>query len=320
MAVVKNLSGLQTAKTGMAPDQTHGVLDELARMWAAQYAQTEERARAIPELPLRASYTSMRCDRALGYAIAKVPYTNPPDITDQIRMWYGTIVHNAVDVALDTLGSWATELPVDLRPIGYAGSATGDLVIYRDEQPVAVFDFKTVGGFAFKQKATAYQGPPQGPSIDQILQPGLAALALGAPKFGVIMFSLEPVSKQQARNVGDQDIDRLWAQWTFDTADWEQDIRAEVARQMRVLQWVVERCQGRARAIENAVGLAPAYDDVNWTGTEFGADQFETAMRVHNEEWKRELVSHDELFAKVGAKLPVALQAERERLGARLRT
>ncbi len=241
MAVVKNLSGLQTAKTGMAPDQTHGVLDELARMWAAQYAQTEERARAIPELPLRASYTSMRCDRALGYAIAKVPYTNPPDITDQIRMWYGTIVHNAVDVALDTLGSWATELPVDLRPIGYAGSATGDLVIYRDEQPVAVFDFKTVGGFAFKQKATAYQGPPQGPSIDQILQPGLAALALGAPKFGVIMFSLEPVSKQQARNVGDQDIDRLWAQWTFDTADWEQDIRAEVARQMRVLQWVQER-------------------------------------------------------------------------------
>ena len=41
-------------------------------------------------------------------------------------------------------------------------------------------------------------------------------------------------------------------------------------------------------------------------------------MRVDRAQWQRELVSHDELFAKLGAKRPAALQAERERLGARL--
>jgi len=41
-------------------------------------------------------------------------------------------------------------------------------------------------------------------------------------------------------------------------------------------------------------------------------------MRVTKDEWLRELASHDELFAKLGAKRPPALQAEREQLGRRL--
>ena len=38
---------------------------------------------------------------------------------------------------------------------------------------------------------------------------------------------------------------------------------------MRVLQWVVERCRGRAHATESAVGLVPDYADLNWTGAAF---------------------------------------------------
>ena len=41
-------------------------------------------------------------------------------------------------------------------------------------------------------------------------------------------------------------------------------------------------------------------------------------MHVDRAQWQRELASHDELFAKLGAKRPAALQAERERLGKRL--
>jgi GTP-dependent phosphoenolpyruvate carboxykinase len=41
-------------------------------------------------------------------------------------------------------------------------------------------------------------------------------------------------------------------------------------------------------------------------------------MAVDRGEWQRELAAHDQLFAKVGAKRPAALVAERERLGARL--
>jgi len=87
---------------------------------------------------------------------------------------------------------------------------------------------------------------------------------------------------------------------------------------MRVLQWVVERCAGRAHAHETSTGLAPAYDDLNWTGAAFTAEQFADVMRLDRSQWQRELASHDELFAKLVAKRPAALQAERERLGARL--
>jgi phosphoenolpyruvate carboxykinase (GTP) len=87
---------------------------------------------------------------------------------------------------------------------------------------------------------------------------------------------------------------------------------------MRVLQWVVERCAGRAHAHETATGLAPGYDDLNWSGAAFTAEQFADVMRLDRSQWQRELASHDELFAKLGTKRPAALQAERERLGARL--
>ncbi len=47
---------------------------------------------------------------------------------------------------------------------------------------------------------------------------------------------------------------------------------------MRVLQWIVERCRGRARAVENSVGLVPDYADLNWTGTDFDAAHFAGVM------------------------------------------
>jgi len=87
---------------------------------------------------------------------------------------------------------------------------------------------------------------------------------------------------------------------------------------MRVLQWVVERCHGRGHAVETPLGLEPAYEDLNWTGLDFPKERFSQVMKVDYSLWRRELAAHDELFAKLGAKRPAALVTERERLGARL--
>ena len=87
---------------------------------------------------------------------------------------------------------------------------------------------------------------------------------------------------------------------------------------MRVLQWVVERCRGRAHAAETPVGLAPDYADLNWSDAPFDAARYASVMSLDRAQWARELASHDELFAKLGAKRPAALEAERVRLAARL--
>ncbi len=87
---------------------------------------------------------------------------------------------------------------------------------------------------------------------------------------------------------------------------------------MRVLQWIVERCRDRAKAKESAVGLVPDFGDLDWKRAAFDASRFAEVMQVDRAQWERELAEHDALFAKVGAKRPAALTAERDRLAERL--
>jgi phosphoenolpyruvate carboxykinase (GTP) len=85
---------------------------------------------------------------------------------------------------------------------------------------------------------------------------------------------------------------------------------------MRVLKWMVERCQGRAHAVETPLGWAPAYEDLDWTGLDrFSREQFATVTAIRHDEWQDELASHDELFGKLAPRLPRELALRREELG-----
>jgi phosphoenolpyruvate carboxykinase (GTP) len=84
---------------------------------------------------------------------------------------------------------------------------------------------------------------------------------------------------------------------------------------MRVLEWVVERAGGGRDAAENPLGYAPRYPDLNWKGLEsFGESQFQEIIAVDRGEWRKELLSHDELFAQLGDKMLAELNAERQKL------
>lgn len=73
---------------------------------------------------------------------------------------------------------------------------------------------------------------------------------------------------------------------------------------MRVLKWIVERVNGTASAIESPVGWVPRYRDIDWTGLDFTRLQYMEIMEVDREAWKAELLSHEELFARMYDKLP----------------
>ncbi len=90
------------------------------------------------------------------------------------------------------------------------------------------------------------------------------------------------------------------------------------SQNMRVLKWIVERCQGRAAAHETALGLQPAYDDLDWNGLSFTPEQFDGVMRFDRAMWTRELGAHDELFAKLGPTTPPQLREARRTLAAKL--
>lgn len=73
---------------------------------------------------------------------------------------------------------------------------------------------------------------------------------------------------------------------------------------IRVLQWIVNRVHGGAGAVESPLGWMPRYQDINWDGLDFSAEDFEKIMTVDREPMKQELFGHEELFEKMYDKLP----------------
>jgi phosphoenolpyruvate carboxykinase (GTP) len=87
---------------------------------------------------------------------------------------------------------------------------------------------------------------------------------------------------------------------------------------MRVLKWIVDRCQGRARARETPIGWMPRYEDIDWTGLDFPRETFETLTNVDRVAWRAEILGHEELFVDLHAHLPKEMIFERELLICRL--
>jgi phosphoenolpyruvate carboxykinase (GTP) len=88
---------------------------------------------------------------------------------------------------------------------------------------------------------------------------------------------------------------------------------------MRVLQWIFERSLGRAGGIESPLGVMPRFEDLSWAGLEsLSASQYAELERVDPVAWKDELGSHDQLFRKLGSRLPPALEARRGRMHEKL--
>ncbi|HEX6296398.1 MAG TPA: phosphoenolpyruvate carboxykinase (GTP) [Burkholderiales bacterium] len=84
---------------------------------------------------------------------------------------------------------------------------------------------------------------------------------------------------------------------------------------MRVLRWIVERCQGHANGVETPLGIMPRFEDLDWTGLErISAAQYAELTRIDPADWKDELHSHDELFGKLGSHLPAPLETRRGRM------
>jgi phosphoenolpyruvate carboxykinase (GTP) len=89
---------------------------------------------------------------------------------------------------------------------------------------------------------------------------------------------------------------------------------------MRILEWIMERSAGRRKAVENPLGYAPRYRDMNWKGMEsFSKQQFDDITAVDRGDWQKELQSHDEFFATLGEKMPAGLKTQRKKLEAALR-
>jgi len=88
---------------------------------------------------------------------------------------------------------------------------------------------------------------------------------------------------------------------------------------MRVLKWIVDRCNGRANAVETPLGWVPYAKDFDLNGLpNYSPDKFDRVQTINYDDWRRELLQQDELFMKIYSHLPKELIFQRELLVARL--
>jgi phosphoenolpyruvate carboxykinase (GTP) len=84
---------------------------------------------------------------------------------------------------------------------------------------------------------------------------------------------------------------------------------------MRVLKWIVERCEGKAGAADTPIGRMPRFEDLEWQGLDkVGKEMFSKLTQVDAKLWQDELKDHDELFGKLQSRLPQELRAKRDEL------
>ena len=88
---------------------------------------------------------------------------------------------------------------------------------------------------------------------------------------------------------------------------------------MRVLDWIIDRCEGTVDAVETAIGYEPKPEDINVEGLEgFTAETIADLLTVDNALWLEETKGIEEFYARFGDRLPAELRAELEALKARL--
>ncbi|HYL17986.1 MAG TPA: phosphoenolpyruvate carboxykinase (GTP) [Burkholderiales bacterium] len=84
---------------------------------------------------------------------------------------------------------------------------------------------------------------------------------------------------------------------------------------MRVLQWIVGRCQGRTNATQSVLGWMPRKQDLEWSGLGRATrERYCELMTIERDAWLDELLRHDELFAQLRDRLPEELALRRESL------
>ncbi len=88
---------------------------------------------------------------------------------------------------------------------------------------------------------------------------------------------------------------------------------------MRVLNWIIDRCEGKATASETAIGYVPQPEDIDLTDLDMDLDTLKDILTVDKAVWEKEAAEIEEHYKKFGDHLPAELRAQLDTLKANLK-
>ncbi|MBQ3023544.1 MAG: phosphoenolpyruvate carboxykinase (GTP) [Clostridia bacterium] len=87
---------------------------------------------------------------------------------------------------------------------------------------------------------------------------------------------------------------------------------------MRVLNWIIDRCDGKVDANETAIGFVPNKEDLQLEGLDIDDATLTELLSIDKEVWKEEVKDQREFFAQFGDKLPKEIKDEVDNLEKKL--
>ena len=77
---------------------------------------------------------------------------------------------------------------------------------------------------------------------------------------------------------------------------------------MRVLDWILKRCDGKVAAKETAIGYVPYAEDIDLEGLDCSRETLERILEVDTKRWSAEADEIGEFYKQFGDKLPAELK------------
>ena len=90
------------------------------------------------------------------------------------------------------------------------------------------------------------------------------------------------------------------------------------SQNMRVLEWIIDRCSGQADAVESPIGRLPSTAGFNLEGAGVSPETLTALLEIHLQAWKAELAEISHYLDSFGARTPDALRQECRRVEAAL--
>ncbi|MFQ5982697.1 MAG: phosphoenolpyruvate carboxykinase (GTP) [Woeseiaceae bacterium] len=79
---------------------------------------------------------------------------------------------------------------------------------------------------------------------------------------------------------------------------------------LRVLCWIIDRCEDRVAAIDTPIGVLPEPSDIDVSGLDVDPDTMQSLLSIDPQQWKEEMQSVDAYLQEYGDRLPDDLNKE----------
>ena len=88
---------------------------------------------------------------------------------------------------------------------------------------------------------------------------------------------------------------------------------------MRVLLWILDRCDGKAEAVETPIGFVPKAEDIDIEGLGLSLDTIKELLTVDKASWLEDVANIKEFYAQIGDHMPKELYEELDKLESNLK-